>query len=280
MTWTLSDSLEEFRARAADHLAAHPVQNTVLLTIVDRLAAGGPAGGDPALPPLFGWWRPAAGAPVAGAWVQTRPQPVQLSRMPIEAAVELAAVLPAGELSGISGEVATAEAFAAAWSERTGAVTEPHESRRLYRLGELSPPSVAGRLRLAGEDDRELVVRWFTAFAVDAGVRLQGIERIAARRLAAEEMWLWEDGGRAVAMAAASPVLAGMSRIGPVYTPVERRGNGYASAATAGVSQLARERGAAEVLLFTDLANPVSNSIYQKIGYRPVEDGASLDFRY
>jgi predicted GNAT family acetyltransferase len=32
------------------------------------------------------------------------------------------------------------------------------------------------------------------------------------------------------------------------------------------------------VLLYTDLANPVSNSIYQRIGYRDVEDRVVLSF--
>ena len=70
----------------------------------------------------------------------------------------------------------------------------------------------------------------------------------------------------------------GMVRIGPVYTPPELRGHGYASAATAALSQRRSKPGREEVLLYTDLANPVSNSIYQRIGYRPVEDRVVLAF--
>jgi hypothetical protein len=70
-----------------------------------------------------------------------------------------------------------------------------------------------------------------------------------------------------------------MVRVGPVYTPPEFRGHGYASAATAAASQQALDAGASEVLLFTDLANPVSNSIYQRIGYRAVEDRIVLAFQ-
>lgn len=57
-----------------------------------------------------------------------------------------------------------------------------------------------------------------------------------------------------------------------VYTPPEHRGHGYAAAVTAEVSRAAREAGAQEVLLFTDLANPTSNGVYRRIGYRPVSD--------
>jgi predicted GNAT family acetyltransferase len=47
----------------------------------------------------------------------------------------------------------------------------------------------------------------------------------------------------------------------------------------AGVSRrVALADGAEEVLLYTDPGNPVSNSIYQRIGYRPVEDRVVLAF--
>ena len=57
-----------------------------------------------------------------------------------------------------------------------------------------------------------------------------------------------------------------------MYTPPEQRGHGYASAATAALSQLLLERGRRFCFLFTDLANPTSNHIYQTIGYQPVCD--------
>ena len=47
---------------------------------------------------------------------------------------------------------------------------------------------------------------------------------------------------------------------------------------TATVSQAARDAGAAQVLLFTDLANPTSNALYQRLGYEPVEDRAVWSF--
>jgi predicted GNAT family acetyltransferase len=61
-------------------------------------------------------------------------------------------------------------------------------------------------------------------------------------------------------------------RVGAVYTPPELRGRGYASACTAAVTQRLLADGRRFCFLFTDLSNPTSNSIYQKIGYRPVCD--------
>ena len=89
---------------------------------------------------------------------------------------------------------------------------------------------------------------------------------------------LWEADGQPVSIACNTMPVTSMVRIGPVYTPPQARGHGYASAATAALSRRLLEAGAEEVVLFTDLANPVSNSIYQRIGYRPFEDRVVLAF--
>jgi len=65
---------------------------------------------------------------------------------------------------------------------------------------------------------------------------------------------------------------------GPVHTPPERRRQGYAGAVATAVSQVALDDGADHVVLFTDLANPTSNALYQRLGYRPVEDRVALRF--
>jgi predicted GNAT family acetyltransferase len=83
---------------------------------------------------------------------------------------------------------------------------------------------------------------------------------------------LWEVDGEPVSMAVRSRLEAGMSRVQYVYTPQEHRGHGYAGGATVAATQDALAAGAQEVVLVTDLANPISNGLYWKLGYRPVED--------
>ena len=61
-------------------------------------------------------------------------------------------------------------------------------------------------------------------------------------------------------------------RVTLVYTPPAVRGHGYASSCVAALSALLLASGRKYCFLFTDLANPTSNSIYTKIGYRPVCD--------
>ncbi|WP_406202593.1 GNAT family N-acetyltransferase [Kitasatospora sp. NBC_01560] len=284
MTWTLTTSLDEFRSHAGAFLGARPAENTVLLTAVDRLVRRGPhtfGAGTPA----FGYLRRAPGGPVEGAFLWTPPYEVRLGTMPGPAAAELATELAAAgpgfnDVPGVSGGTSAVRAFSAAWQAAGGARASVRTTERLYRLGEPADPPrpPAGRHRPAGPADRELLIGWYGEFAAEAGVRAVPAGPAVDDRIAAGLLHLWEDDGRPVAMAGHSPVIAAMARIGPVYTPPGARGRGYASGVTAAVSKSLLARGAAEVLLYTDLANPTSNSIYQQIGYRPVEDCLVLDF--
>ena len=71
---------------------------------------------------------------------------------------------------------------------------------------------------------------------------------------------------------------AGQARIGPVYTPPELRGRGFGGAATVAITQAALDDGADGVVLFSDLTNLASNTLYQRLGYRPVSDWTVLRF--
>jgi RimJ/RimL family protein N-acetyltransferase len=200
-----------------------------------------------------------------------------------QAAAELAAELArAGRLVlGINAEQETADAFAAAWRHCTAADAQVHRRMRLFRLGDLIPPDPRpeGSARPAAEPDRDLLITWFDAFAREVG-DLADEDHAAAvdERLSYGGITIWEAGGAPVSIAGLTRAVAGMVRVGPVYTPPELRGRGYAGAATAAVSQAARDAGAQEVVLYTDLANPTSNALYQRLGYRPVEDRIVLSY--
>ena len=71
---------------------------------------------------------------------------------------------------------------------------------------------------------------------------------------------------------------AGVWRIGPVFTPVDQRGEGYGSAVTPAAAQLAHRSGTAGVVLFADLANSVSDAIYQRMSFEPIADSVRIDF--
>jgi GNAT superfamily N-acetyltransferase len=281
MTWTLTTSAADFLAAAQAFLAAEPVQNTVALTVLDRLSANPNAFGSE--PPRFGWWRADSQGPVRGAFLQTPPFGPRLCAMPARACTELAHALHrAGvPLGSVSGEMATVTVFARAWEEVTGATGRPGTQEVLYRMAEpVDPdPAPSGGPRPAGEADHQLLVAWSAAFAAESGALIgEDLDAAVRQRIAAGSFHLWVDQGRPVCFAGASPVVAGMSRIGPVYTPPELRGRGYASGLVAAVTARASAQGAADVLLYADKANRTSNSVYQKLGYRPVQEALSVHF--
>ncbi|TYB44751.1 GNAT family N-acetyltransferase [Actinomadura chibensis] len=274
MAWTITDDLDTFHAAADGFLRADPVANTVPLTVIDALRAQGP--GDV----LFGWWTD--GGPPAGAVLWTRGYPPMLSAMPERAARDLADALAGrgADLPGVNGTLADAEAFAKAWTAATGTASSLSMEQRLYRLDRLivPDPPPEGAPRVAAASDREVALRWYGAFA-RSGPGHGPVDAAALdRRIAEGRLMLWEVGGRPVAMAGRTPIIAGMARIAPVYTPPENRRRGYAAAVTAAVTREAREAGAEHVVLFTDLANPTSNGVYRRLGYRKVEDRVVLDF--
>jgi predicted GNAT family acetyltransferase len=177
---------------------------------------------------------------------------------------------------GVVGPNAPALSFAQAWSALTGQTATLGMHERIYQLrAVIPPPQPGGALRPALEGDLELAARWLHDFEAEA-LPMQKHSLEAARETARQkiddwDLYLWED-GEPVAMAGrVRPTPHGWC-VGPVYTPPERRGRGYASALTADLSQLLLDTGKQFVSLFTNLANPVSNSIYQKIGYRPLCD--------
>lgn len=277
-----------FLAAAGEHLRRERARNTVLLTVTGQLLASparysrSPAEG--AGQPLFGWWTDRGGA-AGGAFLHTPPFPLVLTAVPADAAADLAAALAAltgRPLAGVNAGQEAAEAFAATWRDATSSQVAVHSRQRLYRLAELAWPDPApdGAPRVAAAADAPLLTDWFTAFAREVHDAGTGADRAATVRdkLSHGGILLWEAAGRPASIACLSRQVAGMARIGPVYTPPELRGRGYASAVTAELSRRAREAGAEEVLLYTDLANPVSNSIYQRIGYRAVEDRVVLTF--
>ncbi|MFB0627356.1 GNAT family N-acetyltransferase [Streptomyces sp. AB3(2024)] len=277
MTWTFSNDLAAYLSAARPALAARPVVDTVLLTVTESLERRGPrAHGD--ADPVFGWWTGADGT-VAGALLCTPPFPLLIGSLPPEAVEALGPRLTAepllAEVRGINARRPDALALAAAWETPTRIV----EELRLYRLGTLAAPVPlpAGGPRLAAEADLPLLLAWTEEFKRETNEPGLASEAALRERLSYGGVLLWEHDGRPVSLAAFSRPIGGASRVGLVYTPPTVRGRGYAAGVTHAASGAAHAAGAREVLLFTDLANPTSNGIYQRLGYTPVEDRVHLE---
>jgi RimJ/RimL family protein N-acetyltransferase len=304
MGWFITADAGEFLAEAGEFLRAEPSHNTVMLTVTENLRVNAAAPTPPPAvasgpgpdEPMFGWWRPparpdaksagpvrAVGA-VGSVFMYTPEFPLLLSsHVSEQAAAELARDLTAAgyQVPGINATQEAAGAFAAAWADRTGDAVTAHRRMRLFRLGKLirPAPEPEGAARLATERDRDLLAEWFGAFAREVGdPPRHDHHAVIDERLGYGGITVWEDDGVPVSMAGRTRTVARMVRVAPVYTPPELRGRGYAGAATAAVSQAALDAGLRDVVLYTDLANPTSNALYQRLGYRPVEDRVVFSF--
>lgn len=270
-----------FLDRAEQLLRDDPFSTNVIVTVATRLASGsGPMNdGDR--------WFTIEGddGEVLGVAMRTPPHNTFLSRMPHDAVLILAEelALSDNELPGVNGAIESTGAFANVWQRITGHSSKLVRATRMYRLVELVwPRTVHGQARRAeASRDLSVVAQWLAAFHEDAlsSAPVEDWTALAKRRVNAGDIHLWQAQGEPVALAGVSGAPAGVARVGPVYTPPRWRKKGYGSSVTAAATAAALAAGAQHVVLYTDLANPISNSIYQAIGYRPDHDAEERSFK-
>lgn len=175
----------------------------------------------------------------------------------------------------VNGVAHASDAFAELWQALTTMRIQKTICERVYQLERVIEPRwPAGVFRMARMDDVDLTAAWIQAFHDEAlpSDPPFNTRDWALTAIADGDVYFWEVAGEPVSLARKSRTTAHGQSIGPVYTPLEHRGRGYASAVTARLSQLILSSGKRFAMLFTDLSNPTSNSIYQKIGYTPVCD--------
>ena len=259
-------------------LAQNEVENNLPLGILNRGVEGG--AGD-------GWFmaRLEDAGKTALVSLMTPPHNLILASpdrsIPLEAIRLLAgklmdwSIVPPGVIAERDLSIAFAERYAAANGRGFDIATD----ERLYRLDRVEAVPVVGTLRVANERDMHYLPYWMKGFA-DECFRIHApLDTESARWCVGHgTMYILEDDGQPVSMAGSSRQMPHGRAIGPVYTPPYLRGRGYATACVALLSQRLLDMGNEYCALFTDLANPVSNSIYQKIGYRPLCDYAEIRF--
>jgi GNAT superfamily N-acetyltransferase len=254
--------------RSCGYLVAHPTRHNVLLTVLDQSRERSAAGR---------FWIVDDDGAVIGFAMQSPPgRHLGFGVMSDAAIRALAEAIPA-PIPGVVGEVHGAALFAGHFAERHGVPVAPVEAQRLYELLDLEPVATAsGALRLAVAADRPVLVAWALDFANETGTPREMAEDSIDLGIAAQRLWVWDDGGP-VSMAGASNPAAGVARVQRVYTPPAARGAGYATACVEHLSRTLTDRGL-RCVLFTQLSNPTSNAIYRRIGYRPVSEVLSYDF--
>src|SRR5262249_17675939 len=261
-------------AAAESLLRSDPFSTNVMAVVAARIAVGDEPDSEHHLWTTLGDGE----GHIVGAAMHTPPHHLFVSRMPSEAAQSLAhAVADTGrDVPGVNGAVEATGPFAETWVTRTGRTSIVITAMRMYQLGQLAwPHGVAGEAVAAATPRHvELLASGLAAFHDEAHphARVWDWHALAQRRVASGQVHLWRDEDTVVSLAAVSAPAAGVARVGPVYTPASHRRRGYGAAVTAKATAAALSAGAEHVVLYTDLANPTSNSIYQRIGYEPDHD--------
>ncbi len=268
MGLTIHPDPRHFLASAAPFLEEREAENSLILGVAAGMA-------DAPQTDAFFATMERNGRMVAAA-MRTPPFNVVVTRAPDPVLIELADTLYERDLllPGVLAPKREAESFARIWSIRAGTKYSLARHERIYKLREvISPPPVEGTFRRAVREDIALIAEWMEGFGDDISQPLppDRCRQLATSAVEEGRIYLWET-DRRVSMAAWRGRTRHGVGINYVYTPVELRGRGYASACVAALSRLLLNSGRRHCFLFTDLSNPTSNSIYQKIGYRPVCD--------
>jgi predicted GNAT family acetyltransferase len=264
-----SSSVAGFMDLAGEFLGAREAEHNLIFGICSNMEAN---------PTIFGEGPPYLatvlhGDRVVGAAIRTPPWRLVLSVMDHPgAAHRLVDDLAGDPLPGCVGPAMAAEHFSEGWTRVTGTPSRLNTHERAFQLQRvIQPRPASGEMIRSDASHRALLAAW--AKALDGGPDqdwdvtaerwIKGIGRAA---------WLWVDNDRVVSLTGVGGLTPHGIRVGPVYTPPPERGRGYASNLVAQVSQAQLDSGRKFVFLFTDLANPTSNKIYQDIGYEPVID--------
>ncbi|MEP6758698.1 MAG: GNAT family N-acetyltransferase [Actinomycetota bacterium] len=274
------DEPAAYAARVQPFLLRAPARHNLYLGLLDILMR------HPATYPSFHLWVVADGDDVTAAAMQTPPHNVVLAEPVASEAIEaiVEAIVEAGlRPPGVVGGVTEARAFADAWRAHRGGDYRTINRQGIYELTTVCEPGPAdGAPRLATEEDLPLLLDWHADFIAEAVPEHVGADDAMRRRIAGvvadDGSWFWEADGEPVSMTGASAAPPVGTRIGPVYTPPSLRGRGYATALVAHVSAHALAHGSTRCYLHTDLANPTSNAIYQRIGYEWVCEATEIRF--
>jgi predicted GNAT family acetyltransferase len=272
------DDVEAFLAQAGPLLVEDEPRHNLILGLAGTIRS------NPAYYTERRFWLVDEGGEATAAALRTPPHNLVLARPRDATALDALVDAIDEELPGVVAAIPEVDEFARRWAARHGLTVQTIRGQGLHALERVEPvPTPSGSPRWATHSDFSLLTDWWRAFGVEAldGETHDpaGDEGAVEHRLGAGNagILLWEDAGPVSLAAYGGPTPTGI-RIGPVYTPPEHRGRGYATALVAELSARLLAEGRRFCFLYTDLANPTANAIYKRIGYVRVNDSKELAF--
>ncbi|MDP7988439.1 GNAT family N-acetyltransferase [Bacillus sp. MHSD_36] len=194
-----------------------------------------------------------------------------------ELAKELTKIYP--DIPGLIGDKKVvqhlAEEIAVLENKKTNVVME----QGVYELKEVKKkPGKDGFFREVSSDELTLIEEWIYQFCKDVNLPTtkEEAEQTARTLITNHRLFGLEVGGKLVSVAAKTRPTKNNITVNFVYTPTEARKKGYASNCVAALSQRMLDEGYKTTTLYTDLANPTSNKIYQEIGYEQIAESVLI----
>ena len=182
------------------------------------------------------------------------------------------------KLPGILGFKEGALLFTRLWAKDNHIKYTLKMHQRIYRLTEVNHQTLGNNtFDYATMDDYELILAWMKGFILDCfpdsseeeiADTAKGVEKAIKKK----KFHVLKVDGKIVSMVKSAGITPNGQTINAVYTPPHFRKKGYATETVAKVSQKILNEGKKYCFLFTDLANPTSNKIYQEIGFKPIID--------
>ncbi|MFX1470151.1 MAG: GNAT family N-acetyltransferase [Promethearchaeota archaeon] len=182
------------------------------------------------------------------------------------------------EIPGVIGFKEGVERFIYLWCKNKNLKSQLVRNERVYKLGKVVKEILGSKVFIVGsEKNQAVILDWAKKFVYEALPETE--ESLLNRALEAikediknKKIFLLKDNDKIVSMARKAGKTPNGNLVNLVYTPPELRRRGYATECVAKLSKYLLKEGNKFCFLLTDLINPISNNIYQKIGYRPVID--------
>jgi predicted GNAT family acetyltransferase len=188
------------------------------------------------------------------------------------------------QIPGLLGCKEIVKKFVELWCERKDLNYKLVMNERIYKLETVSKEALGNRENIiADKKYRDLIFKWSREFIIEALPHekedsiIQSLERIK-KDIEEGRIFLLIDDKKPVSMVRKAGKTPHGNLVNLVYTPPNLRRNGYATELVAHLSQYILDAGNKYCFLFTNLMNPTSNSIYQKVGYRPITDYDQYEF--
>jgi len=190
------------------------------------------------------------------------------------------------KLPGVLSFKEAADKFAELWCEKNLLKSNLFRKERIYKLVKVSEKTLGHRkFSVASKVHQELVFQWTGEMMEEALIDtteddIQRMIEILREEFDQDKshMYLLFENNNPVSMAREAGKTPNGVFVNFVYTPIPLRRKGYATECVAKLSKHLLEFGNRYCFLLTDLSNPTSNSIYQKIGYQPVIDESHYKF--